>query len=147
MGLIVVGAPIPLVQVGMYKSGNFDVTTTQGTVPAWTAEDANSTVSGNALVIPADGNWTLQTSIVHDGTGFGTGGWLQLWIYRGTGYVAEGAQQPVSRPSTGNVYSLSTPAPVACAAGDLITLQSDANVLNAVDIIGGTSSWLRAIPA
>ena len=134
------------VQVGMFKNGLFDVTTTQQDVPSWTAQDVNSTVSGNALVIPSAGNWTLATSIIHDGTGFTTAGWLQLWIFRNGSQVVAGPQQSVSRPSTGNVYSLSSGSPVACAQGDTITVQCDANAINAVDIIGGTSSWVRATP-
>lgn len=136
------------VSVGMYKNGDFDVTTTQQDVPSWLAQDANSTVAlGNSLVIPSAGNWLLETNIVHAGTGFGTGSWLQIWIFRTGVEVAEGVQQGVSRPSTGNNYFLSTGTPVACAQNDLITVECDASSLSAVDITGGVNTWLRATPA
>jgi len=134
------------VQVGMYKNGNFDATTTQQSIPSWIAEDVNSTVSGNALVIPSAGNWILEANIVVSGTGFGSGTWFQGWIYKGATASVTGSQIEYARPSTGNNYFLSSITPVACAQDDLITVHCDAELLNAYDVIGETGCYVRAMP-
>lgn len=131
------------VQVGMVKSGTHRVTTTQSTVPGWTAEDANSTVSGSSLVIPSAGNWTLELSVVISVTGSFGSVWSKLWIVPQSTPAIEGLEVPYNRGSSGNVYSLASPTPIACTAGELISIQADTQTLSATDITGG---WLRAIP-
>lgn len=139
-----------LYQQGMTKNGNFDVTTTQATVTAWTAE-ANSIVSGgNALQIVNGGPYIVQATLITEATGSFGSTTFQGWIIQNgntTTPLVTGSSVSVNRPSSGNVYTMTTNTPVALANGDLLTVQSRAGLINVVDITGGVSTWLRAIPA
>ncbi|MEU1981668.1 hypothetical protein [Nocardia sp. NPDC019395] len=105
-------------------------------------------LSGYALQIVNGGNYIVPANIISEATGFGSTT-IALWIIRNGNTGSPLATYPftgISRPSSGNVHTLTTGTPVALAHGDLLTVEADAGNTNVVDVTGGASTWLRATP-